>query len=676
MLKQPLKSQAVCVLITLALILWGWQNNILFPGIIMSALLLSAYWIQWRLEVSNKNFNYIADLTSVLFFMFIVFQFSTKSAQGIFGILAALPYLFFPLILVQHFSHAGDVPLHSLFMSLRKQAKTAIEIQRINLDYPYLLVVLISSSAGNKQSDLFFICISLLGLAALYSIRPRRIRIYSWLPLVILSIVMGYALQNGLKIAQSRFEMMASTFLEQMMWRNRNPDKTRTAFGYIGKLKLSDEIHVRLKTDEPVNTPVLLREASYTDFRFGLWINEDSGFEAVDPTLTKEWIFDPDKTDQNESAEKKSKLHKYTISTFFKGDRAVIPLPHGTVKINNVAATEAELNQYGAVNLGVKPGWVRYDAYFDKNVLGSAPGDIDLSIHKNYQAVLIKLADELDLHSKTPKEIVHTIETFFKNNFTYSLTQYRRMKGKNRLDDFLYQRREGHCEYFATATTLLLRAAGIPARYSVGYSVQEFSPFEGQYLARARDAHSWTIAYVDNEWIVIDNTPALWVPLEAEDENWWQVIPDLWSWLSYSVSTWKDNSENPNTLAIQGLLLIVIIYFFWRLFTDSRFIKIRQNKQTQKISRNAHGLDSPLYKLITSLEGSAQQGENQHKRHPGETLTGWFSRQQLLDVQQMLMPLLDLHYRYRFDPAGLTADERNMFEKQVNEIISKTNHKK
>lgn len=673
MTAQTLKSQLVCMLITLALMLWGWQNAILLPAIIMALPLLSAHWIQWRLQLSDKNFNYIADLTSVLFFLFIVFQFTTNSAQGIFKILAALPYLFYPIILAQYFSQAGDMPLHSLFMSMRKQAKTAIEIQRINLNYPYLMVVLISSSAGNKQSDLFYICISLLAAAALYSVRPGRVKIVRWLALLILSMTMGYLLQNGLKIAQSRFEIMASTFLEQMLWRNRNPDKTRTAFGYIGKLKLSDEIHVRVKADEAITTPLLLREASYTDFRFGLWINEDSGFEAIDQTLAKEWIFDPDKASRNKSGLNKSDLHKYTISTFFKGDRAVIPLPHGIVKINNVPATEAEINQYGAVNLGMKPGWVRYDAYFDEDAFGSLPDAEDLTIHANYQAVLNKLADELDLHTKTPKEILRTVEGFFKNNFTYSLTQYRRMQGKNRLDDFLYQRREGHCEYFATATTLLLRAAGIPARYSVGYSVQEFSPFEGQYLARARDAHSWTLAYIDNKWIVVDNTPALWAPLEAEDENWWQSIPDLWSWLSYSISTWKDYGGNRNVFALQILLAIVIVYFFWRLLTDSRFIKIRQHTKPTVETENAPGLDSPFYNLVKAIESTDKASENHNKRFPGETLSTWLLRQKLFGTQNMIIPLLDLHYRYRFDPAGLTADELNTFQIQVDEIISKAN---
>jgi transglutaminase-like putative cysteine protease len=663
MTTEKVKTYMVNSLITLALVLWGWQNNSLLLAVLLPLPLWLTQQLQWRLDITDKNFNRVADFTSIIFFLFIVFQFSTRSAHGIFSILAALPYLFSPLIFAQHFSQAGDVPLQSLFISMRKKSRELGDIERINLNYPYLLVVLISSSAGHKQDILFYICISLIAAISLYSIRPKRIKPFIWVPLLLLSIGMGYVLQNGLKIAQNQLEMMASTFIEQIMWRNRDPDKTRTAFGYIGKLKLSDQIHVRVKSDQAITNPVLLREASYTDFRFGLWSNDDSEFEPVDPTLEKEWIFN-----QTGKTPKNRTLNTYTISTYFNSDRAVIPLPHGIVKINNVPATEAEMNKFGAVNLGVKPGWVRYDAYFDDQILGEKPGETDLNIHNNYRPVLIKLANELDLHSKTPNEAIRTIEQFFRNNFSYSLEQYRRMKGKNRLEDFLYHRREGHCEYFATATTLLLRAAGIPARYTVGYSVQEYSPFENQYVARARDAHSWVIAYVDDKWITLDTTPPIWAPMEAEDEVWWQPLADLWSWLSYSFTTWKDYREEGNSIFIYLLLALVIIYFFWRLFTDSRFISIKQKTPPPGNTPEKPGQNSPIYKLTRQLE------ENGEERPQGMTLHMWLLAKGNYYKNSLLLPLLDLHYRYRFDPEGLSQNELMIFEDGVNKLLELTNH--
>src|SRR5439155_1389676 len=73
----------------------------------------------------------------------------------------------------------------------------------------------------------------------------------------------------------------------------------------------------------------------------------------------------------------------------------------------------------------------------------------------------------------------------------------------------------GHCEYFATATVLLLRAAGVPARYATGYSVQEWSRLERRYVVRARHAHSWALVWADGAWRDLDTTPPLWADEEA-----------------------------------------------------------------------------------------------------------------------------------------------------------------
>ena len=70
------------------------------------------------------------------------------------------------------------------------------------------------------------------------------------------------------------------------------------------------------------------------------------------------------------------------------------------------------------------------------------------------------------------------VRAYFRDNFRYSLYRPAPDGEVSALEDFLRRSRAGHCEYFATATVLLLRAAGVPARYATGYSVQEWSPLE------------------------------------------------------------------------------------------------------------------------------------------------------------------------------------------------------
>jgi transglutaminase-like putative cysteine protease len=99
--------------------------------------------------------------------------------------------------------------------------------------------------------------------------------------------------------------------------------------------------------------------------------------------------------------------------------------------------------------------------------------------------------------------------------------------------DFLHRSKSGHCEYFATATVLLLRAGGIPARYATGFAVNEKSELENAYIVRTRHAHAWARAWVNGTWINIDTTPPSWLSIEAEDSSVWSAITDWWSWARF-----------------------------------------------------------------------------------------------------------------------------------------------
>jgi len=75
--------------------------------------------------------------------------------------------------------------------------------------------------------------------------------------------------------------------------------------------------------------------------------------------------------------------------------------------------------------------------------------------------------------------------------------------------NFLFVRKQGHCEYFASAMAIMLRTLGIPARIVNGFRGAEFNDITGSYLVRARDAHSWVEAYIPGiGWTTFDPTPA------------------------------------------------------------------------------------------------------------------------------------------------------------------------
>ena len=79
-----------------------------------------------------------------------------------------------------------------------------------------------------------------------------------------------------------------------------------------------------------------------------------------------------------------------------------------------------------------------------------------------------------------------------------------------RVDEFLFSTRKGFCEHFASAFTVVMRAAGIPARVVTGYQGGEFNPYGGYLIVRQSDAHAWSEVWIGRRgWRRVDPTAAV-----------------------------------------------------------------------------------------------------------------------------------------------------------------------
>lgn len=112
--------------------------------------------------------------------------------------------------------------------------------------------------------------------------------------------------------------------------------------------------------------------------------------------------------------------------------------------------------------------------------------------------------------------------------FVYTLQQDR-TPGVEPVEDFLFNRQRGHCEYFAAAMVVLLRAVDVPARLVNGYKVTEFNPLGGYHVVRQADAHSWAEAYIDPiGWRTYDPSVMRDVatPRPVFVRRWWRNVYD------------------------------------------------------------------------------------------------------------------------------------------------------
>ncbi|MBI2161013.1 MAG: transglutaminase domain-containing protein, partial [Candidatus Rokubacteria bacterium] len=434
-----------------------------------------------------------------------------------------------------------------------------------------------------------------------------------------------------------------------------DPFRSSTAIGHLGQLKLSDRILLRVEPDAASQMPILLREASYNVYNLEAWFAVGAPFSVVHAEADGEtWKF----------AGGRRAAATIAVSAYLHRGRGVLALPNGTSEVEKLAVVGVSRNPLGAVKVDEGLGLVNYRARFGpESVLDAPPNASDLGVPTREGPVLVRIAAELGLAAKTPAERVGAVRAFFRQNFRYSLYQRGRPVGATPLEDFLLRRRSGHCEYFATATVLLLRAAGVPARYGVGYSVQEWSALERRWVVRARHAHSWTLAWVDGAWRDLDTTPPEWV--SEEDTAWLlQPVADLWAWGEFLFSRWRYGQGEGGPADYLGWLLVpLLVLLGWRLYRRGRVGAGGGNAARAAPRPPRPGEDSEFYLIERELERCGLG------RRPSEPASAWVRRLEEAGAPRPatapLPAIVALHYRYRFDPDGLGAGEREALRARV-----------
>jgi hypothetical protein len=259
---------------------------------------------------------------------------------------------------------------------------------------------------------------------------------------------------------------------------------------------------------------------------------------------------------------------------------------------------------------------------------------------------------------------VRAVRAFFLSDFTYStyLQSQNVITNTSPLASFLLEHRTGHCEYFATATVHLLRAAGIPARYAVGYSVQE-KKRRNEWIVRSRHAHAWALAWIDGQWQEVDNTPANWNSIEATNASFLEPFTDWISDQWFAFNRWRQGDSQLRFYIFGGGVLM-LGYLAWRQVSGKRWRRSR-NAGIDGAGIDRPGLDSDFYLIEKKLAAKVAA------RQEAEPVTRWIERIQVREpgLAGRLSQLVALHYRHRFDPAGLTPNERKRLKDGVRDWL-------
>jgi len=669
-------------LLAAALLFWGWQTGLVVFAVVLALVFELPRVVSSRWEFADADFRRFRDLTAILLVGALVYRMvSRETSDGIMDFFRAanftarnrsmqdvlnsaftymqwLPLLSLPLAAAQAWSGTGSTPVH-IYSYLFGGKRRPLTTGRFDVAWPYFLVVMVAACSVNTRSVWFYPCVCALTGWALWATQPRRTPKWVWALIFAAVVGAGHWGHHSIRGLQSYLDNTISNWVANLLRREPGFGESRTAMGSIGRLKLSGRIVMRVEAEGA--PPALLRDSSFDQLRNTTWIASRKTYESVaaefDGTNLTTWPL----------VAHKPAPGRVTISQSLPKREAWLSLPHGTARLTGLTVGELRTNFFGFTRVTDTPGLARFTAEYGPGPTADHPpvhdvkaGWDDLDMPPAEQPVISSIADELGLYGLPLAERVRAIEDYFSKHFTYTswlkAGTHNPRKGETAISRFLTTAKSGHCEYFASATVLLLRESGIPARYATGYAVQEKK--DGQYIIRERHAHAWTLYWDEaaKVWKELDTTPGGWGEVEAaEHASMFEPIKDFFSNLWHRFNVWRVFGDKTSFRKhVLWIIAALILYLIWRLFSASKRARRKAALKTAGLEEAARqGADSAFYAIERKLS------ELGWERRPSEPLAQWLARIERLSPLPVaqLRPLLTLHYRHRFDPLGLDESD-------------------
>lgn len=682
-------------LIGATLLFWGWQSGLLLPGALMAVIIEGARGFRTRWDFSDQDFGRVWTFCALLCLGAAVYAFSNESssewrnflqnpnfatergagqasARSVGVVLRWMPMFFFLFAAAQAYSSREGVPLEIIANILRFRwrrsrpaDRTAATQRSFDISYPYFAVCLVAASAHASDDTVYFWGASALLAWALWPQRSLRFRHSWWLLLMAAALTLGYHGQRSANQLSRYLGTYNPEWLTNLMRRGTDPSHSRTMIGQIGRLKLSGKIAIRLETHGSPPPPYL-REASYRTYRQHVWSSDtaESDYSDVSETSTdsRSYVLLANKTN----------TAQINIGCYLDHGVGLLPLPHGCSRLENLMSfLPLSKSPMGAVMERSGPNLLIFDSFYGPGAtIDAAPTSDDLTqAPREIYAVETVLTDLNLKRGISAEAALRALGTFFSEHFKYSVWQppiRHSRSNETAITRFLLRTRHGHCEYFATAGVLLMRQLGIPARYAVGYSVHEGG--NGKYVVRLRDAHAWCLIWNEKTgfWQDWDPTPAAWVAEETERASPFEALSDIWSRFSYELSKLRWGQSQARQYVLYALVPVLLILLYQIIFRSLRRRRLRRTG-AGVADITWPGLDSEFYQLEARL---ARQGMARHASEPvGEWLHRAVNNDSMQACRESLLHLLRLHYRYRFDPYGLSAAERDSLRRTAKSCL-------
>ncbi len=229
------------------------------------------------------------------------------------------------------------------------------------------------------------------------------------------------------------------------------------------------------------------------------------------------------------------------------------------------------------------------------------------------------------------------VERYLKTHYGYTL-ELLRSPVADPLANFLFERKQGHCEYFASSMAVMLRTLGIPSRVVNGFRSDEFNDVTGYYVVRAKNAHSWVEAYFPGYgWVTFDPTPGGAI---ESPQGWGRAM----LYLDALASFWREwvVSYDTSHQYVLGQSLMSGTRGFWergRMWTRLRYERLlnwaRRSQRSVGHSLARWFAISATLALVLLVLGNAgritrmirtRQLQAHPERSPNQAATMWYER--------------------------------------------------
>ncbi len=686
-------------------------------GLMLAILVEASQWARFRWDFDDEACGRAWQFTSIgIGLATVLIWLDGDRYTALPNLLTWMPALLIPMQFVQSFGLRESLPLNTFSFLAKQRRKRNLRlglteaVVYINFGNVYFLSTLVAATLGSRSNanTWVFLCgiVILTGWMLLSSSRSRPVAL-----ILALFVAGGMAVvgQLGLQRAQDWISSGGSMGDSKF-----NPNSISTLIGRPGMVRQSPDIVWRVRPIEKNPAPSLLRTASYNNYRTSMWENQkvaELDFKDLDFAGGEGEGFYLLKEDADPQAVSPS-LPRFSLRGG-AGAETPLPLPGDAASLGDFALDGIERNTFGCIRVFPKESVIDGTVLWKGGTNPEGPPSLneDLRIPLSEKKIIHRIAREIGLadepavreklsllqtwsrpptwpeedllvskhrrpliESTSPKprqsltEKLALLRGWFHEHFKYSrnLTIFSSTyvaTSPTGIGQFLTKKREGHCEYFATATALLLREAGIPTRYATGYAVVERDFKHNEFVIRGTHGHAWCRVWDQDAgvWIDFDTTPPDWMGSSTPVISSTQWFNDGLKRLREDFFLWRNRPRNhlAVTLVMSCIALGVTAFVVKRLWRS----KQRVENLAKFAAYEGPVIHTPLHDL-----------EPQARKHLGYRPLGQPFAEWLLQLRPFLSDpaLLDeavaLHQRLRFDPAPALLDERERLTELVQQL--------